>query len=62
MAVAVTVQKGVHGMVTMSVIMLFDLILVAAVVPIVRQVEGNKDKILKVCSYICRNAVDVLLF
>ncbi len=36
-------------MVLMSVIMLFDLILIAAVVPIVRKIESNKDKILKVC-------------
>lgn len=36
-------------MVLMSVIMLFDLILITAVVPIVRKIESNKDKILKVC-------------
>lgn len=41
-------QSKVQGMVLMSVIMLFDLILIAAVVPIVRRIESNKDKILKV--------------
>lgn len=41
-------QAKVHSTVLMCVIMVFDLILITAVVPTVRKIESNKDKILKV--------------
>ena len=53
-------QSKVQGIVLMSVIMLFDIILLTAVVPIVRQIEDNKDRILKVWNCNCSVCMRVM--
>jgi hypothetical protein len=49
----VAVQSKVQSIVLQSVLMAFDLVLMAAVIPIIQKVESGKDRILKVCEWHC---------